>query len=175
MARTRSSGNAVATYAVQQSEATVEDVGTAELVNGYAAVPIAADFRDTIDLSQRYEVFVTPAGDNRGLYVASRTPAGFVVREAQGGRSTLSFDYRIVARPYGKHLSRLPQVDTRALFAKNAQAMMTRRAAAAYDGTTPDRAAHMIAKFIASQATLAARGAATDRPRSTVNEPLSLP
>jgi hypothetical protein len=46
--------------------------------------------------------------DTRGLYVSQKTPAGFQVREAQGGRSTFSFDYRIVARPLDADNDRLP-------------------------------------------------------------------
>jgi hypothetical protein len=33
---------------------------------------------------------------------------GFVVRENQGGRSSLAFSYRIVATPYDATLKRLP-------------------------------------------------------------------
>lgn len=115
---TRSAANDVATYSAQQAEATVEDVGSAQLVNGSAAVPIAADFRDTIDTAHPYMVFLTPYGDTNGLYVASRTAAGFVVRETHGGRSSLAFDYRIVAHPYGKPLARLPHIDRRAFMAR---------------------------------------------------------
>jgi len=96
-------------YVPQEAEAITEDVGSAQLVNGSAAVPLGADFKQTIDGSSAYMVFLTPYGDTSGLYVASRSSAGFVVREAHGGRSTLAFDYRIVARPYGARLARLAQ------------------------------------------------------------------
>ena len=46
--------------------------------------------------------------DTRGLYVSLKTPSGFEVREAQGGRSSLPFDYRIVARPLDAANDRLP-------------------------------------------------------------------
>jgi hypothetical protein len=36
--------------------------------------------------------------------------AGFAVRESHGGRSTLSFSYRIVAKPFGSREPRLPMV-----------------------------------------------------------------
>jgi hypothetical protein len=36
-----------------------------------------------------------------GLYVAAKSARGFIVREAQGGRSTIAFDYRIVATALG--------------------------------------------------------------------------
>jgi hypothetical protein len=107
----RNPSNTMLTYAPQEAEASMEDVGNARLIDGAASVPLAADFRQTIDTSVPYAVYLTPYGDNRGLYVASRTPGGFVVREMQGGRSSFSFDYRIVAKPYGSRLARLPHFD----------------------------------------------------------------
>jgi hypothetical protein len=133
---THRSGASEGTYAAQQTEATVEDVGSAQLVNGSAAVPIAADFRDTIDVSHAYMVFITPDGPNHGLYVASKSPAGFIVRENDGGRSSLAFDYRIVAHPFGKRLARLPRIDQNTLRNKN-RAAGTHRPAA-FDGAAPD-------------------------------------
>jgi hypothetical protein len=111
-ARTRNPGSDLLTYHPQETESTVEDVGTARLINGSASVALAPDFAQSIDRSSRYLVFLTPAGDNHGLYIASRTAVGFVVRESQSGRSTLDFDYRIVARPYGARLARMPHDTT---------------------------------------------------------------
>jgi len=111
-ARTRNPGTDVTTYSAQHTEATVEDFGSAQLVDGVASVPLAEDFRQTINSGLPYMVFLTPYGENRGLYIASRTPAGFVVRENQPGRSTLSFDYRIVARPFGALHARLPHLSS---------------------------------------------------------------
>ena len=69
-----------------------------------------ADFVSTLDFSSGYQVFLTPSGDNRGLYVASKYQAGFVVRESEGGRSTITFDYRVVGHPVGSTDARLPEV-----------------------------------------------------------------
>jgi len=41
-----------------------------------------------------------PSGDTRGLFVPTETARCFR-RESQGGRSTVSFDYRIVATALG--------------------------------------------------------------------------
>jgi len=108
--RTRNPNSDEELYGSQEAEAITEDVGSAQLVNGAAAVRLGADFKQTIEDSSAYMVFLTPYGDTNGLYVASRTPAGFVVRESRGGRSTVAFDYRIVARPYGARMARLPHV-----------------------------------------------------------------
>ena len=80
---------------------------TAHLVNGVANVRIDRTFESAIDGSSYY-VFLTPVGATRGLYVSKKTPGGFEVREAQEGRSTLSFDYRIFARPLDAPKDRLP-------------------------------------------------------------------
>ena len=61
-----------------------------------------------MDSTTKYFVTLTPEGDCRGLYVAQRDAARFVVRELQGGRSSIAFTYRIVAKPLGNNSARLP-------------------------------------------------------------------
>ena len=79
---------------------TIEDFGSGAIVNGSGSVHLDPAFAQTID-GGGYQVFLTADGDNRGLYVAQKTATGFVVRDTQGGRSSLAFDYRVVARQYG--------------------------------------------------------------------------
>jgi hypothetical protein len=133
VSRTQNPNSDLMAYGEQSTLPTIEDVGSAQLVNGSATVAIAADFRQTVEGS-RYMVFLTPYGDNAGLYIASRTPSEFVVRESRGGRSTLAFDYRIVAQRYGAHQGRLPHAASlgypRALSSKeqlSAQGLRARR------------------------------------------------
>jgi hypothetical protein len=104
-------GHRVVTYSAQTSEPTVEDFGEGRLVGGMGQVKLDPSFARTIDASRSYLVFLTPEGDNRGLFVSQRTASGFTVREAQGGVSTLGFMYRIVAKPYGVAAARLPMVN----------------------------------------------------------------
>jgi hypothetical protein len=101
-------GVKVLSYAAESTTATLEDVGTARMVDGVANVPIERGFAQTIEHNGDYHVFLTPMGDTRGLYVAFKTADGFQVRESQGGRSTVAFDYRIVARPADAKSDRLP-------------------------------------------------------------------
>jgi hypothetical protein len=103
-----SAGPAVTTYSTQSSSPTLEDYGEAQLSGGSAHVSIERTFATTIDRSAGYLVFITPEGDTRGLYVTQKTSGGFTVRENQGGRSTVAFQYRIVARPLGVNAARLP-------------------------------------------------------------------
>jgi hypothetical protein len=94
-------------YTPQESLPTVEDFGEAQLVNGQAYVRIDSAFANTIDPRASYMVIITPEGDSNGLYVTAKTPTSFEVHENRGGRSTLAFSYRIVAKPYGENASRL--------------------------------------------------------------------
>jgi hypothetical protein len=103
-----SHGEEVATFGERSSSATVEDMGEARLVAGHAFVPLDKTFASVIDKAVKYLVFLTPEGDNRGLYASGYSAAGFSVTESGGGRSTLAFDYRVVAKPYDAGSARLP-------------------------------------------------------------------
>jgi hypothetical protein len=105
-----SGGGTVNSYAPQTAVPTVEDYGTAQLVAGAAAVRLDPTFASSIDPNAGYRVFITPSGDTRGLFVPTKTAAGFIVRETQGGHSTLSFDYRVVATPLGAAGKRMAYV-----------------------------------------------------------------
>jgi hypothetical protein len=106
-------GKRVVSYVGNQSRPTMEDVGEAQLVHGQAFVRLDPSFANVIDARSSYMVFVTPEGDTNGLYVAQRTPAGFMVREIHGGAASLGFAYRIVAKPFGVSSPRLPFVDVK--------------------------------------------------------------
>jgi hypothetical protein len=103
-------GTHLISYAPQESSPTMEDFGEGQLIDGSATVRIDRAFANAIDQTKDYLVFITPYGDSKGLYVATRSPAGFLVRESGGGHSTLGFGYRIVAKPYGSTDTRLPLV-----------------------------------------------------------------
>jgi hypothetical protein len=94
-------GQKVTNYATMSSTPNVEDFGEAQLTGGQAYVSLKRSFSAEIDSHLTYMVFITPEGDTRGVYVTQKTPAGFVVRENQGGRSDAPFSYRIVAKAYG--------------------------------------------------------------------------
>lgn len=100
-------GQQVLAYASESATATIEDVGTARMVDGIASVQIDRSFASVMN-HRWYYVFLTPLGDTRGLYVSVKTPASFTVRETEHGRSSLEFDYRIVANPLDAKNDRLP-------------------------------------------------------------------
>jgi hypothetical protein len=103
-------GREVALYAVESPESWFEDFGAAHLHGGVAEVALEPGFLQTVDTAVDYHVFLTPSGDCHGLYVASKSPAGFEVRELGGGNASISFDYRIVARRRGFENVRLQEV-----------------------------------------------------------------
>ncbi|HEY5096261.1 MAG TPA: hypothetical protein VII69_14205 [Candidatus Eremiobacteraceae bacterium] len=107
---TTSDGRHVTSYAAQSADAEMSDVGTGRIVDGRGVVQLDSTFARTLDMRSGYHVFLTPMGDSKGLYVASKSPASFEVRESQGGQSTLSFDYRIIGRAAGVTSGRLPAI-----------------------------------------------------------------
>lgn len=94
-------------FAARTSQPTIDDVGEAALRNGVAHVALSPDFANVIDPSHPYIVMLTPEGD-ASLYVASRNAGGFDVRQVGGGRNSIGFAYRIVAKPFGVRDERLP-------------------------------------------------------------------
>jgi hypothetical protein len=94
----------------RMSVPTMQDSGTSAMRNGAATVRFDRALRSAIDRSAAYAVFLSAEGETKGLYVAVKTGDGFVVRENGGGTSNAPFSYRIVARPYGGNLARLPMV-----------------------------------------------------------------
>jgi len=97
----------VALYAVEAPENWFEDFGSGQLAKGSATINMEATFAQTINTGMEYHVFLTPNGDCKGLYVASKSRSSFQVRELGGGTSNVSFDYRIVARRKGYEQIRL--------------------------------------------------------------------
>jgi hypothetical protein len=104
------SGTVATAYGENATTPQLEDVGYGALVNGRGVVKFDAALADVIDVRPGYHVFLTPDGDSKSLYVEQKTASGFVVREAQSGRSTIAFEYRIVAKPLRLKGERLARV-----------------------------------------------------------------
>ncbi len=100
-------------HCMESPEHWFEDFGTAKLARGRAAVRLDANFAKVVTPGG-YRVFVTPEGDCRGLYVRGKSAKRFEVRELQGGKSSVAFSYRIVARRKEiKRHRRFAKIDTR--------------------------------------------------------------
>jgi hypothetical protein len=106
-------GHYVTTFGARSSMPTLEDMGEARLANGQSYVAMDRAFAGTIDPNVKYMVFLTPEGDSHGLFVSAQTNRGFTVKENGGARSTLAFNYRILAKPYDTAAMRLPGIQAR--------------------------------------------------------------
>lgn len=83
-------------YSIDSPESWFEDFGEAQLVNGKAKVKIGRDFAAVV--RGRYHIYISAYGSSKGLYVKRRKHNSFSVREQGGGKSSLTFSYRIVAK-----------------------------------------------------------------------------
>jgi hypothetical protein len=100
-------------YGMQSSENWIEDFGSGALTGGVATIRLEPHFAKTVSSQADYRVFLTPAGDCDGLYIANKTATSFEVRELRSGTSSVQFDYRIVAHRKGFETARLPDVTGR--------------------------------------------------------------
>ncbi len=99
----------VALYAVEAPENWFEDIGSGHLAGGSAVVQLETTFAQTVNTGDEYHVFLTPNGDCKGLYVTNKRQASFEVRELGGGKASIAFDYRIIARRQGYESVRLAE------------------------------------------------------------------
>jgi hypothetical protein len=106
-----SDGETKRLYCMESPESWFEDMGEAQLSNGFAAVAMPADFATVVNLNAPYFVFVTANEDCNGLVVAERSSQGFVVKELRGGNSSAKFSYRILAKRADITAARLQKED----------------------------------------------------------------
>jgi hypothetical protein len=97
-------------YCQESPQPWFEDFGEASLQGGVASVSFAPDFAAIVK-RDNYFVFVQPIGATPGLFVSSRTPSGFEVREAPGGTGSVAFSYRVVCARSDIAGDRLPTVE----------------------------------------------------------------
>ena len=97
-------------YAVESPENWFEDFGSALLIHGRATVKLDPIFAQTVSTDAGYYVFLTPKGDCEGLYVAIQSASSFQIREMRHGKSTIAFDYRVVAKRKGYERVRLAEL-----------------------------------------------------------------
>ena len=79
--------------------------GISTLENGTAIITIDPLFSETVNLSEKYHVFIQSYGD-ADIYVSKRTPLQFEVRLRDGDKN-VEFSYRLVAKRKGYEQARL--------------------------------------------------------------------
>jgi hypothetical protein len=124
-------GTVRAMYAMQSPEIWFEDFGSATLQNGSAHVSLEPVFGGTVNSAVEYHVFLTPKGECEGLYIANEGPDGFDVRELRHGKSSVAFDYRIVAKRKGYETVRMEDQTAQAEARKAREEGLARRLAEA--------------------------------------------
>jgi len=100
----------VSLYAIESPENWFEDFGSGTLQDGAVTIALDATFAQTVSPETGYHVFLTPNGECEGLYVSQKTAKSFEVHELRSGKSSVAFDYRIVARRKGLETLRLEDV-----------------------------------------------------------------
>ena len=78
-------GRQVKLYGVASPENWFEDFGSGQLSAGSAKISLDPTFASAVNTGETYHVFLTPDGDCKGLYIASKIASGFEVRELGGG------------------------------------------------------------------------------------------
>ncbi len=99
---------------IQSTESWIEDLGSAELLNGESIVSIDPVFSRTVDLKNDYKVFLTPVSEEMVLLVVTKkSPDKFIVKGItfDGRAVSCSFDYRIVAKDNDNQNTRMEIVD----------------------------------------------------------------
>ncbi len=81
----------VAAYSVTSTEAVVYKKGKTQLVNGTATITFDENYSKL--LGENPIVTITPVGECNGVYIASVTKTGFVVKELNGGSSNVEINW----------------------------------------------------------------------------------
>ncbi len=97
---------------MESPEIWFEDFGEGRLENGKAHIELDPLFLETVTINADHpmKVFVQLKDDCRGTYVKT-WDTGFDVHELQGGISSASFSYRIVAKRKGYENERMRETD----------------------------------------------------------------
>ena len=112
---TNTDGTSSMAYLTRATQATLEDVGEAQMQAGRAHVPIDANLARSIDASRGYLVFLTPQAQTAGVYVTAKTTRGFTIAETGSAHSSIPVDYRIVVSTSSAPSARLPAVRNHAI------------------------------------------------------------
>lgn len=92
-------GNEVMLSCPESPENLYFDYGVAVLKDGYAFVQLDPILQKNIIVDELHpiKIFIQPEGDCKGVYVKNKSAQSFEVVELNGGKSTISFSYQIVA------------------------------------------------------------------------------
>lgn len=97
-----------ALYTEEATEVWFTDYGFGQLENGRASIAVDPLFAQTVNLDERYHVFVQLNDPNcEGVAVVNKTAFTFEVAELRNGHSNAEFSYRLVGKRRGYEQTRL--------------------------------------------------------------------
>ncbi|MFA5061586.1 MAG: tail fiber domain-containing protein [Patescibacteria group bacterium] len=86
-------------YAMQSTNSELVFSSSSQLMSGTVQIDFDAAIKDVIDPNQPIKISVTlTSGEGNGVYVASKSANGFVVKELNNGNSNATFDWIVVAK-----------------------------------------------------------------------------
>ncbi|MDP3731089.1 MAG: hypothetical protein Q8R34_01170, partial [bacterium] len=95
-------GSYLATYGVDSTRGEIQLSGTSKLSYGEAKVYFDYSFTSVISETAPIRIFLTPTSNMIGqLYVATKTPYGFIAKTLNGAADGVEFDWLVVARRKG--------------------------------------------------------------------------
>ncbi len=97
--------NAVVMHAPESPEIHFEDYGSGKLNQGVTHITIDPTFAKNIAVNEKHplRVYIQVEGDCKGVFVTNKTTNGFDVVELDGGKSSTSFQWHIVANRADKN------------------------------------------------------------------------
>ncbi len=93
-----SDGNTKEMFAMQSPYSEFVFSSSSELINGEAIINFDTDTCELIDETQPLKVNITLTGECGGIYVKEKLATGFVVKELNGGISSSTFDWMVIAK-----------------------------------------------------------------------------
>jgi hypothetical protein len=93
-----SGGNTKEMFAMQSPYSEFVFSSSSELINGEAIINFDSDTCELIDETQPLKVNITLTGECGGIFVKEKSATGFVVKELNGGTSTSTFDWMVIAK-----------------------------------------------------------------------------
>lgn len=93
-----SDGNTKEMFAMQSPYSEFVFSSSSELINGEAIINFDSNTCELIDENQPLKVNITLTGECGGIFVKEKTATGFVVKELNGGTSTSTFDWMVIAK-----------------------------------------------------------------------------
>jgi hypothetical protein len=109
-------------YAVTSTEAVIYKKGNAQLVNGSASITFDKNYASL--LGENPVVTVSPMGECKGVYIASVSKNGFIIKELNSGNSNVAISWIAVGDRIDAKTNEVPAFITEKSFDENLDKVM---------------------------------------------------